>query len=159
MAEAHIKLSSAINEDGVLDEKTRSLNLVGIHSTTRNTIALRHFTRMSSIAGASKEEIQAAALPAYNTGVSSAELSIPRSRKSPNPSDPFLFLRNLRDLQDFTDYEDLCVLDPFQNQIVCDERLTTLSDARRHLNGIWEPYAVPGFVQSRLHGYLRADLA
>ena len=57
VAEAHIKLSSAINEDGVLDEKTRSLNLVGIHSTTRDTIALRHFTRMSSIAGASKEEI------------------------------------------------------------------------------------------------------
>ncbi len=60
MAEAYINLSSAINKDGVLDEKTRSLNLVGIYSTTRDTIALRHFTRM-----------------AFNTGVSSAELSTP----------------------------------------------------------------------------------
>ena len=32
---------------------------------------------MASIAGASKEEMQAAALMAFNTGVSSAELSIP----------------------------------------------------------------------------------
>jgi alkylhydroperoxidase/carboxymuconolactone decarboxylase family protein YurZ len=54
VAEAHVKLSSAINEDGVLDEKTRSLNLVGIYSTTRDTIALRHFTRMAFNAGASK---------------------------------------------------------------------------------------------------------
>jgi len=61
----------------VLDEKTRSLNLVGIYSTTRDTIALRHFTRMSFNAGASKEEIQAATLLAFNTGVSSAELCIP----------------------------------------------------------------------------------
>lgn len=61
----------------MLDEKTRSLNLVGIYSTTRDTIALRHFTRMAFNAGASKEVMQAAALLAFNTGVSSAELSTP----------------------------------------------------------------------------------
>ncbi len=77
VAEAYIKLSSAINKDGVLDEKTRSLILIGIYSTTRDPVALRHFTSMAFNAGASKEEIQAAALLAFNTGVSSAELSIP----------------------------------------------------------------------------------
>ena len=77
VAEAYIKLSSAINKDGVLDEKTRNLILIGIYSTTRDSVALRHFTTMAFNAGASKEEIQAAALLAFNTGVSSAELSIP----------------------------------------------------------------------------------
>jgi alkylhydroperoxidase/carboxymuconolactone decarboxylase family protein YurZ len=77
VAEAYIKLSSAINKDGVLDEKTRNLVLIGIYSTTRDPVALRHFTTMAFNAGASKEEIQAAALLAFNTGVSSAELSIP----------------------------------------------------------------------------------
>jgi len=77
VAEAYIKLSSAINKDGVLDEKTRNLILIGIYSTTRDPVALRHFTMMAFNAGASKEEIQAAALLAFNTGVSSAELSIP----------------------------------------------------------------------------------
>ncbi|HUS78971.1 MAG TPA: carboxymuconolactone decarboxylase family protein [Patescibacteria group bacterium] len=76
-ADAYIKLSSAINKDSALDEKTRCLILVGIYSTTRDPVALRHFTRMAFNAGASKEEIQAAALLAFNTGVSSAELSIP----------------------------------------------------------------------------------
>ena len=77
VAEAYIKLSSTINKDGVLDEKTRNLVLIGIYSTTRDPVALRHFTTMAFNAGASKEEIQAAALLAFNTGVSSAELSIP----------------------------------------------------------------------------------
>ncbi len=77
MAEAYINLSSAINKDGVLDEKTKNLILIGIYSTTRDPIALRHFTMMAFNASASKEEIQAAALLAFNTGVSSAELSIP----------------------------------------------------------------------------------
>ena len=40
-------------------------------------VALRHFTRRAFNSGASKTEIQAAALMAFNTGVSSAELSIP----------------------------------------------------------------------------------
>jgi alkylhydroperoxidase/carboxymuconolactone decarboxylase family protein YurZ len=77
VAEAYIKLSSAINEGNVLDEKTRNLILIGIYSTTRDPVALRHFTRMAYNAGASKKEIQAAALLAFSTGVSSAELSIP----------------------------------------------------------------------------------
>jgi len=77
VAEAYIKLSSAINKDNVLDDKTRNLILIGIYSTTRDPVALRHFTMMAFNAGASKEEIQAAALLAFNTGVSSAELSIP----------------------------------------------------------------------------------
>jgi alkylhydroperoxidase/carboxymuconolactone decarboxylase family protein YurZ len=61
----------------VLDEKTRNLILIGIYSTTRDPLALKHFTRMAFGSGASKKEIQAAALLAFNTGVSSAELSIP----------------------------------------------------------------------------------
>jgi len=81
VAEAYINLSSAINKDGVLDEKTRNLILIGIYSTTRDPVALRHFTKMAFGAGASKEEIQAAALLAFNVGVSSAELSIPLIRE------------------------------------------------------------------------------
>ena len=81
VAEAYIKLSAAINKDNVLDEKTRSLILVGIYSTTRDPVALRHFTGVAFNSGASKKEIQAAALMAFNTGVSSAELSIPLIKK------------------------------------------------------------------------------
>lgn len=77
VAEAYMNLSKEINIDGVLDQKTRSLILVGINSVTRDPVALRHFVRMSLDAGASKEEIQAAALLAFNVGVSSAEMSIP----------------------------------------------------------------------------------
>jgi alkylhydroperoxidase/carboxymuconolactone decarboxylase family protein YurZ len=77
VAEAYVKLSSAINKDSVLDEKTKNLILIGIYSTTRDPVALRHFTRMAYNAGASKDEIQTAALLAFNIGVSSAELSIP----------------------------------------------------------------------------------
>ena len=77
VAEAYVKLSSAINKDGVLDDKTRTLILVGIFSTTRDPIALKHFTRLAFKAGASKKEIQAAALLAFKAGVTSAELSIP----------------------------------------------------------------------------------
>jgi alkylhydroperoxidase/carboxymuconolactone decarboxylase family protein YurZ len=76
-ADAYIKLSSAINRDNVLDEKTRNLILIGIYSTTRDPVALRHFTVLAFNSGASKKEIQAAALMAFNTGVSSAEMSIP----------------------------------------------------------------------------------
>ena len=77
VADAQVKLSSAINRDNILDGKTRSLILIGIFSTTRDPISLRHFTRVAFDAGASKKEIQAAALLAFETGVSSAELSIP----------------------------------------------------------------------------------
>lgn len=77
VAEAYIKLSAAINNENVLDEKTRSLILIGIFSTTRDPVALRHFIEVAFNAGATKKEIQAAALMAFNTGVSSAELSVP----------------------------------------------------------------------------------
>ena len=77
VAEAFMKLSSEINKDNILDEKIRCLILVGIYSTTRDSVALRHFTRMAFNAGATKKEVQAAALLAFNVGLSSAELSIP----------------------------------------------------------------------------------
>ncbi len=77
VANAYIKLSSEINKDNILDEKTRCLILIGIFSTTRDPVALRHFTGLAFKAGATKKEIQAAALLAFNVGVSSAELSIP----------------------------------------------------------------------------------
>ena len=88
VAEAYIKLSSAINKDNVLDEKTKNLILIGIYSTTRDPVALRHFTRMAYNSGASKEEIQAAALLAFNIGVSSAELSIPLIKEVDESIDP-----------------------------------------------------------------------
>ena len=92
VAEAYIKLSSAINKDDVLDKKTRNLILVGIYSTTRDPVALRHFVRLAFNAGASKKEIQAAALMAFNTGVSSAELSIPLIKEVSESLNPQFFL-------------------------------------------------------------------
>jgi 4-carboxymuconolactone decarboxylase len=77
VAEAYVKLSAAINEVGALDEKTRALILVGIFSATRDPVALRHFIRTAFNVGASKEEIQSAALLAFNTGVTFAEMSVP----------------------------------------------------------------------------------
>ncbi len=77
VAEAYVKLSNEINKDNILDEKTTYLILVGIFSTTRDPVALRHFVRTAFNAGATKKEIQTAALLAFNVGVSSAELSIP----------------------------------------------------------------------------------
>ena len=77
VADAYIKLSSEINKENILNEKTRCLILVGIFSTTRDPIALRHFIGLAFNAGATKKEIQAAALLAFNVGVSSAEMSIP----------------------------------------------------------------------------------
>jgi alkylhydroperoxidase/carboxymuconolactone decarboxylase family protein YurZ len=77
VARAYMDLSREINIGESLDEKTRNLILVGIYSVTRDPVALRHFVRMSLEAGASKEEIEAAALLAFNIGVSSAEMSIP----------------------------------------------------------------------------------
>ncbi len=77
VADAYLTLAREINKDNVLDEKTRCLILVGIYSTTRDPVALRHFTWLAFKAGATKQELQAAALLAFNVGVSSAELSIP----------------------------------------------------------------------------------
>lgn len=77
VAEAWIKLSQEINIGGALDEKTIALIRVGIYSTTRDPIALRHFVRVALQAGATKQEVQAASLLAFGTGVSSAEMAIP----------------------------------------------------------------------------------
>jgi hypothetical protein len=44
VAEAWIKLSNAINIDGVLDDKTICLIKIGVYSTIRDPIALRHCT-------------------------------------------------------------------------------------------------------------------
>ena len=66
-----------VNKNNVLDQKTMALIYVGIYSTIREAGALRHFVSEALNAGASKEEIEAAALLAFTTGVSSAELSLP----------------------------------------------------------------------------------
>jgi len=77
VAEAYSKLSASVNEVGSLDEKTRALILVGIFSATRDPVALRHFIRTAFNVGASKQEVQSAALLAFNTGVTFAEMSVP----------------------------------------------------------------------------------
>ncbi len=77
VAEAWIKLSQEANIGGALDEKTIALIRVGIYSTTRDPIALRHFVRVALQAGATKQEVQTASLLAFGTGVSSAEMAIP----------------------------------------------------------------------------------
>ena len=66
-----------INKNNVLDNKTIALIYVGIFSTIREAGALRHFVSEALKAGATKEEVEAAALLAFTTGVSSAELSLP----------------------------------------------------------------------------------
>lgn len=77
VAEAWMKLSEEINIDGVLDQKTTILIRIGIYAATRDPVALRHFVGEAFKAGASKKEIQAAALLAWGTGVTVAELAIP----------------------------------------------------------------------------------
>jgi len=77
VADAYQKLSTEISAHGGLDGKTRCLILVGIYSTTRDPGALRHFVGLALKAGATKKEIESAALLAFNTGVSSAEMAIP----------------------------------------------------------------------------------
>jgi alkylhydroperoxidase/carboxymuconolactone decarboxylase family protein YurZ len=77
VAESHIKMSQSISTHGGLDEKTRLLILVGIFSTTRDPVALRHFVGLAFKAGIPKKQIESAALLAYNTGVTYAEMSIP----------------------------------------------------------------------------------
>lgn len=77
VSEAYMKLSQAISAHGGLDEKTRLLILVGIYSTTRDPVALRHFVGMALKAGIPKKQIESAALLAFNTGVTNAELAIP----------------------------------------------------------------------------------
>ncbi len=77
VAEAYQELMRRINKNNVLDRKTTALIYVGIYSTLREGGALRHFAGEALKAGATKEEVEAAALLSFGVGVSSAELSIP----------------------------------------------------------------------------------
>ena len=74
---AYREMMKQINKDNVLDKKTLELIHVGIYSTIREGGALRHHMGEALKAGATKEEVEAAALLAFSTGVSSAELSLP----------------------------------------------------------------------------------
>ena len=80
VANAWIEMSKEIKINGVLDEKTMTLIKIGIFSVTRDPVALRHFVSEAFKAGISKEEIQAAALLAWNTGVTYSELALPLIR-------------------------------------------------------------------------------
>jgi alkylhydroperoxidase/carboxymuconolactone decarboxylase family protein YurZ len=77
VAQAWMNLSNEINIDGVLDQRTALLVRIGIYSVTRDPVALSHFVREALKAGVSKKEVQAAALMAWGTGVTVAELAIP----------------------------------------------------------------------------------
>jgi len=77
VADAFQQLMKEANFGGILDEKTRLLILVGIFSTVRDPVALRHFVGEAFKAGASKREVEAAVLLPFSVGVSSAELGIP----------------------------------------------------------------------------------
>lgn len=77
VVKAYQELMKHINKNDVLDNKTMALIYVGIYSTIREAGALRHFIGEALKAGATKEEVEAAALLAFTTGVSSAELSLP----------------------------------------------------------------------------------
>ncbi len=77
VAGAFQNLMKEANFNEVLGVKTRLLVLVGIFSATRDPVALRHYVGEAIKAGASKREIEAAALLPFSMGVTSAELSIP----------------------------------------------------------------------------------
>jgi alkylhydroperoxidase/carboxymuconolactone decarboxylase family protein YurZ len=77
VVKAYQEMMKHVNENNVLDKKTMALIYVGIYSTIREAGALRHFVSEALKAGATKEEVEAVALLAFTTGVSSAELSLP----------------------------------------------------------------------------------
>jgi alkylhydroperoxidase/carboxymuconolactone decarboxylase family protein YurZ len=77
VVEAFRELMKNINKNNVLEKKTMELIFVGIYSTIREPGALRHHASEALKAGATKEEVEAAALLAFSTGVSSAEISLP----------------------------------------------------------------------------------
>jgi len=77
VAKAYQELMKHVNKDNILDKKTMSLIYVGIYSAIREAGALGHFVSEAFKAGATKDEIEAAALLAFGVGVSSAELSLP----------------------------------------------------------------------------------
>jgi len=74
---AYQEMMKHANKNDALDKKTTALIHVGICSTIREAGALRHFVGQAFEAGATKEEVEAAALLAFSVGVSSAELSLP----------------------------------------------------------------------------------
>jgi alkylhydroperoxidase/carboxymuconolactone decarboxylase family protein YurZ len=77
VVKAYYELMKNVNQNNVLDKKTMALIYVGIYSTIREADTLRHFVSEALEAGATKEEIEAAALLAFTAGVPSAKLSIP----------------------------------------------------------------------------------
>jgi alkylhydroperoxidase/carboxymuconolactone decarboxylase family protein YurZ len=77
VVKAYQEMMKHVNKNDVLDKKTMALIYVGIYSTIREAGALRHFVSEALEAGATKEEVETAALLAFTTGVSSAELSLP----------------------------------------------------------------------------------
>jgi alkylhydroperoxidase/carboxymuconolactone decarboxylase family protein YurZ len=77
VVESFRQLMKNVNKNNILDNKTLALIYVGIYSTIREAGALYHFVGEALKAGATKEEVEAAALLAFGTGVSSAELSLP----------------------------------------------------------------------------------
>ena len=77
VAKTYQELMKHVNKDNALDKKTSELIAVGIYSTLREAGALRHHCREAFKAGATKDEVEAAALMAFGVGVSSAELSLP----------------------------------------------------------------------------------
>jgi alkylhydroperoxidase/carboxymuconolactone decarboxylase family protein YurZ len=77
VVKAYQEMMKHVNKNNVLDKKTMTLIYVGIYSAIREGGALRHFVNEALKAGATKEEVEAAALLAFTTGVSSAELSLP----------------------------------------------------------------------------------
>ena len=77
VVKAYQELMTQVNRNNALDKKTMALIYVGIYSTVREAGALHHFVDEALKAGATKEEVETAALLAFGTGVSSAELSLP----------------------------------------------------------------------------------
>ena len=77
VAKAYQEMMQHANKNNVLDKKTMELISIGICATIREAGALRHHLNEAFKAGASKEEVEAAALLAFSWGVSSAELSLP----------------------------------------------------------------------------------
>jgi len=62
VVKAYQEMMKQINKDNVLDKKTLELIYVGIYSTIREAGALRHHMSEALKAGATKEEVKAAAL-------------------------------------------------------------------------------------------------
>ena len=77
VAEAYLKLFDEIKKTGNLDNRTTALILVGINAATRDSLSAKFWARRALKAGATKKEVESAALLAWCQGLSSAEMSIP----------------------------------------------------------------------------------